>query len=293
MDRERGIERFQDYLTEMGRSPKTVRDYVGTIVRLDMWACERGYDAASIPPYLLMIYAEGEVPLKKSPREVFRQAVRHYWAAIGRGDESCQYIRVPKEDPAYCRALSPEDARRVFKDALAWVEGPEGLGVLLGLHQGFRAAEIAGARWDWIDDDWARIRVVGKGCKESTLPLHPVVVEKLKWWREWGRDLAPTDPRTRPGEEWVFAAKAGHGDGHVTPTTVWTWVKRLGRSVGVEVTTHQLRHTFGAEINDRTKDLRATQKLMRHSKSSTTERYTRVGWDRMLEGLMSADYGEG
>jgi len=52
----------------------------------------------------------------------------------------------------------------------------------------------------------------------------------------------------------------------------------IGARAGVsrKVSSHDLRHTFGTDIYNRTKDLRVTQELMGHSSSQTTEGYTGV-----------------
>lgn len=281
-----GLDAFQDLLAVKGRSRKTIRLYTRWLLNLERWAGERGHTVDDLPPYLLLCFADG-VPMSRSSRVQLRQAVRWYQEANGL-EPTSHVVPVPSEEPPLCRALEPEDAKLLFKAAVRWWPGPEGVAMLLGLQQGLRAAEIAGLEWEGVSEDWATIRFVGKGPKRADLPLHPVVADKLREWHDWDHDLAPTDPRTRPGSVHVF--KGSQGRSHVSPTTVWTWSKRVGASIGLEMTTHQLRHTFGAEVNDRTKDLRVTQRLMRHSKSTTTERYTRVDGDRMLGALMSVDY---
>jgi integrase len=39
------------------------------------------------------------------------------------------------------------------------------------------------------------------------------------------------------------AGDPGRGRVHVAPVTIWEWVRDIGLSCGVDVTTHQLRHT--------------------------------------------------
>ena len=55
-------------------------------------------------------------------------------------------------------------------------------------------------------------------------------------------------------------------------------IKEVARRAGIsrDVSSHDLRHTFGTTIYSNTKDLRVTQELMGHASSSTTETYTLV-----------------
>jgi integrase len=89
----------------------------------------------------------------------------------------------------------------------------------------------------------------------------------------------------------VFPGRRG---GHVTPTTVWTWSRRLGRvALGAPVATHVLRHTAIATLNDCTRDLRTAQEFARHASPETTVIYTRVRRDRLVAAVAAIDYGGG
>lgn len=70
----------------------------------------------------------------------------------------------------------------------------------------------------------------------------------------------------------------------LTPGTISTYVGRYLRSLGIEATAHQLRHTAGTSwYRASGHDLLTTARLMRHAHTSTTQGYAQLDPKRPAE----------
>ena len=258
------------FLLGKGLAPRSIKLYMRTIWSADRWFAENGWSLAWATPTQIVAYAKTK-PMSFATQSGLRIALCHYWELTEHPMPPLRAIRVPPKPDMVCKALEEADARRLAEAAEARGDH-KGLAVLLGLYQAMRREEIACTRWDALDGDW--ITVIGKGARTRTIPLHPIVGESLG-----------LSPRSGP---WVFP---GRITGHVTPASIWNWVRQVADEAGVGlVRPHWLRHTALATSNDVTKDLRTVQHFAGHAKSTTTEGYTRASKKRLQEAVLAVRY---
>jgi len=144
--------------------------------------------------------------------------------------------------------------------------------ILLGYYQGFRVSTIARVHGSDIDLDEMTIRVIGKGGKQRTLPLHPVIA-----------GIALTMPR----DDWWFPARKGQ-PGPIKPSSVTDLITKAKLRAGITdptLTPHSLRHGFGTDLVDEGVDIRVIRELMMHETLSSTEIYTQVSARLKREAL--------
>ena len=139
---------------------------------------------------------------------------------------------------------------------------------------GLRAGELVGLRLDDLlaapsGDQPARLRVLGKGQKERLVLLTADAYAVLAAW------LAERPASDAPV---VFLNDRGH------PLTVngLEWLLRqYGQQVGLQITPHQLRHTFARQVTEAGMPITSLSKLLGHAQISTTQIYT-AGADPQL-----------
>lgn len=146
--------------------------------------------------------------------------------------------------------------------------------ILLGYYQGFRVSSIARVHGHDVDVTGGTIRTVGKGSKERTLPLHPVIAE-----------LAAI----MPADTWWFPARKNTTQPmrSASVTNLITLAKKRAGIHDPHLTPHSLRHSFGTHLADEDVDVAVIQKLMMHESLATTQIYTGVSERRKRAGILA------
>lgn len=247
---------YVEYLAVVGLRPNTVRNYAREIRFLHEWCHQNGTTIKALALGDYEAYADTR-PNTPGVRSHLRNALIRWWE-WQELPVWPKLIAVPTQPEMVCKALEPVDVERLVKVAKGWY--PEGVAVLVGIGLGVRNAEMRGLRWESFTADLSWVTVLGKGNKIR----HEVVPDGLRVHLEPHR-----------GSGYLF--KGRHG-GAVSHATICNYVKRVAEAAGIteRVWPHRLRHTFGAEANDRTGDIRAVAKSMGHSRLETTKGYTRT-----------------
>jgi len=139
---------------------------------------------------------------------------------------------------------------------------------------GLRVSELTGLNIGGADLAAGSVRVLGKGGKERIVPLGSKAVKALEEYLELrgGRELnAP-----------LFLNSRG---GRLTRRSVARIVDRymIHLETMKKASPHTLRHTFATHLLEGGADLRAIQEMLGHASLSTTQKYTHVSIDRLLE----------
>ncbi|MBI2370930.1 MAG: tyrosine recombinase XerC [Deltaproteobacteria bacterium] len=144
---------------------------------------------------------------------------------------------------------------------------------------GLRVSELTGLDVGDLDPGPAVVRVMGKGRKERVVPVGSKALGALRAYLERRDGLLGPARRGAPA---LFLNSRG---GRLTPRSVERLLKKYLARCGLAGTLspHALRHSFATHLLEGGADLRAIQELLGHASLSTTQKYTHVTVDRLME----------
>ncbi len=146
---------------------------------------------------------------------------------------------------------------------------------------GLRVSEASSLNVASIDFDGRIVRVVGKGNKERLVPIGRQAVEVLRQYLEASRPIR----RKGKGDVEKGPLFINYKGGRLTPRSIARIIKKYALQCGLssEVSPHAMRHTFATHMLDGGADLRAVQELLGHESLSTTQKYTHLTLDKLME----------
>jgi integrase/recombinase XerD len=149
---------------------------------------------------------------------------------------------------------------------------------------GLRVSELTGLDRDRVLLNEGYLRVLGKGSKERMVPLSGMALSRLSEYLDVVRPQL-VKPKAKPTPAVFLNARGGR----LTRQSVHGIVRDAGMLIGLEdLHPHTLRHSFATHLLEGGADLRAIQDMLGHASISTTQIYTHVQVQQMLEEYLSA-----
>jgi len=139
---------------------------------------------------------------------------------------------------------------------------------------GLRVSELTGLNIGDIDLAEGMVRVMGKGGKERIVPVGSVACRILRAYLAQRKTALPGEP--------LFL---GSRNRRIRRQYVAEIIRRCSSGIVAfrSISPHTLRHTFATHLLEGGGDLRSIQELLGHSSLSTTQKYTHVSLDHLLE----------
>jgi len=293
------IRSFIDALSsEKGYSANTCRAYSHDLYEFASFICESRFskkknqknadtfgshqvDSLMIRGYLGFLHKKNKkvtIARKLSAvRSFFRYLVKHGVIL----DNPLDLILTPKQKKTIPVYLPVDDIFRLLDsiktDTLA---GTRNLAVFETLYSsGIRISELTGLNVYDVDFEKCLIRVLGKGDQERIVPVGKKAVNAIQGYRkrlhlEKGIGTEDNSP--------LFLNK---DNGRLTTRSIARILDKISKECGllIPVSPHALRHTFATHMLDAGADLRVVQELLGHKSLSTTQKYTHVSIDRLME----------
>ena len=274
---------------ERGASPHTLRNYEGDLRQFlaFLQTAHNGslpvptaVDAYGVRGFLAARAGVGDAKSSLGRKLATIRSLFKYLAREGVVPHSpAAAVVTPKQEQRLPRVLSADDASRLMENPAA--QKPRSLrdqALLEVLYSaGTRVAELVGLNVEDVDMDTGTATVLGKGRKERVVLLGTKAVEALRTYV--GEEGAKRGP--------LFRNRRG---GRLTARSVERIVAKECQALEnfPTITPHTLRHSFATHLLDGGADLRAIQELLGHASLSTTQRYTHVALDRLMEAYDKA-----
>jgi integrase/recombinase XerC len=293
------IENWLGYLgAERRMSPKTVEAYRRDVLQFLGFLAEHLGGAPSLKQLAALTPADVRAFLAArraagiGSRSLMRtlagtRAFARFLERNGKGKlGALAAIRTPKIAKTLPRPLSAPAAKRMADPDVAagderesWIHARDAAVLALLYGSGLRISEaLAFKGADARAGD--AVTVTGKGRRQRMVPLLPQVQKLVA-------DYVALCPYDLPADGPLFVGLKG---GPLSPRVVQLAMARLRGALGLPdtATPHALRHSFATHLLSRGGDLRSIQELLGHASLSTTQIYTAVDSERLIEAYRSA-----
>ena len=233
-----------------------------------------------VDKHVIRTYLTSLVKAKKSKRTLARKlsSLKSFFKYLVKTDRvkasPVDSIPFPKLDKPIPKFLSVDDIFRLL-DSIptdTWMD-KRNLAIFETFYSsGMRVSEIQGLDMDDIDFKSRMIKVFGKGSKERIVPVGNRALNAIKEYR-------------RVLKEAYLPVFVNKDFSRLSARSIRRILDKIVLACGlhVPVSPHTLRHSFATHMLDSGADLRGIQEILGHVSLSTTQVYTHVSMDKLME----------
>jgi integrase/recombinase XerC len=272
----RDVEQFLDFLTEHLGGRPSLKDLTALT-------------PADVRAFLARRRAEGIGSRSLMRTLAGLRGFARYLERNGKGRVAAlSAVRAPKIGKTLPRPLPVTAACRIAdselhadENAAPWIHARDAAVLALLYGSGLRISEALGlTRAEVGSGARDAITVTGKGRKQRMVPVLPQVQTLIA-------EYVALCPYDLPADGPLFVGAKG---GPLSPRIVQLAMARLRGALGLPetATPHALRHSFATHLLARGGDLRAIQELLGHASLATTQIYTEVDAERLIEAYRNA-----
>ena len=208
-------------------------------------------------------------------------------------------VSTPKRGKTLPRFLSVDEANRLMgSPAGCDIMSTRDRAILETFYSaGLRIGEIVAINLEDLNLSEGLIKVKGKGRKERIVPVGKKAIAAIKEYlsqKQQKTKKIPLNPPFSKGGEGGFETGLSCEKGYplflnkygkrITTRSVHRIVVKYKKLSGLwDITPHSLRHSFATHLLEGGADLRSVQEMLGHASLSTTQRYTHVSMDKLME----------
>ncbi len=283
---ERATDNFVRHLRERNASSHTIKAYTGDLDAFAAYVGDRDWrsiDHVAIRGFLSHLYDKG---LSKTSVARALAAVRSLYRWLAQEgvveQNPAKLVSTPRLAAKLPRVPTIEEVNAVLDGKMPEAASfPERDRLLLELLYGcgIRNSELVGINLEDIRISNEAILIRGKGKKERYVPFGESVRNAFASYLPWRQQLLATRKMVTP------ALLVNQRGGRLTTRSVGRIVKRIAVAKGLspDVHPHTLRHAFGTHLLEEGADLRSIQELLGHERLATTQRYTQLSVQHMMD----------
>jgi site-specific recombinase XerD len=271
MDQDESLVRFEAYLQRRFPERRTPKDYVSDVRQFRSF-CSKPWREVAMQDIDAFVDHERQRGLKPATVKRRAAALKTFFDFLAEEAGDLSWINpvrmkrhAGKQSRQLPRDLSDEAIERVW----AVIPGARDRAwFALLLRAGLRVGEVASLKLEDLlapaqADQPARLRVCGKGRKERMVLLSADAYAVLQAWLQ----ERPASPHPE-----VFLNERDGGP--LRANGIEYCLRRYGQQAGVQLTPHQLRHTYARQLIEAGMPLTSLGKLLGHAQVSTTQIYT-------------------
>ncbi|GAB7140507.1 tyrosine recombinase XerC [Deferribacterales bacterium RsTz2092] len=150
---------------------------------------------------------------------------------------------------------------------------------------GVRVSELVGLNVSDVDIGGARLRVRGKGKKERIIPIADLHITLLRKYIS-SIPFFLTSGYSADASALIINRRGGRFSSRNIGELVKKYLKKTG--LPDNYSPHSFRHTFATHLLSNGADLRSIQELLGHESLSTTQKYTHLDLQKLLESYKDA-----
>ncbi len=197
-------------------------------------------------------------------------------------------ITSPKSEKPLPKFLSTEQIQNLYQTALAHKNktfNRIGTVIMLMFSSGLRVSEAVSLPLSAVNHNKKQISVTGKGNKDRIVFFDDATNRILL---DYINDTRLSFLKNKKPSPFLFPSKTA-SCGHLTRDAFFKTLKQLAVECGIFpslISPHVLRHSFATNLINHDVDLRSVQKMLGHENISTTEIYTHVSKQRIIDSVL-------
>ncbi|MBR1600669.1 MAG: tyrosine recombinase [Alphaproteobacteria bacterium] len=201
-------------------------------------------------------------------------------------DNPAQNILTPKQQKPLPKFLSTEEISNLIATATASEDFRfHRIAVMIELMyaSGMRVSELVALPESAINYKRNLVTIMGKGSKERIVPLAKSAIKTLAKYQE----LREKFIKKNSSSPWLFPSLYAV-DGHLTRDAFYKDLKKLATECGIypsRISPHVLRHSFATHLINNNAGLRSVQKMLGHENITTTEIYTHISNQKLINAV--------